>query len=121
MPEGGGLLSVEGEIICASARECSFFCVAKDVSRRIVQGLLYPKEHGLLKKANPARSGGFPPPDFVLTRREDSSLEISTSTGRAKPDAFTKMQGKAPTRRPQIVERIAVEPQNCSEYSTHSL
>ena len=29
---GGGLLSVEGEINCASACECSFFCVATDVS-----------------------------------------------------------------------------------------
>ena len=48
------------------------FCVATDVSRRIVPGLLSPKEHGLLKRLPPARSGGFPPPDFVTNRREDS-------------------------------------------------
>ena len=59
--EGGGLLSVEGEIICASARECSFFCVATDVSRRIVLGLLSPKEHGLLKKAAPCKIWGLSP------------------------------------------------------------
>ena len=59
--EGGGLLSVEGEIICASARECSFFCVATDVSRRIVLGLLSPKEHGLPKKAAPCKIWGLSP------------------------------------------------------------
>ena len=37
------------------------------------------KEHGLLKRLPPARSGGFPPPDFVTNRREDSSLVINTS------------------------------------------
>jgi hypothetical protein len=58
---GGGLLSVEGEIICASARECSFFCVTTDVSRRIVLGLLSPKEHGLLKKAAPCKIWGLSP------------------------------------------------------------
>ena len=82
-------------------------------------GCVQAMEHAWHAKRLPrARSGGFPPPDFVPTRREDSSLVISTSTGRAKPDAFTmaKMQGKAPTRRPQIVERIAVEPQNCAEH-----
>ena len=110
------MLSVEGEIICASARECSFFCVTTDVSRRIVLGLLSPREHGLLKRLPPARSGGFPPPDFVPTRREDSSLVINTSrSGKtAKPEAFSKI-GKAPTGG-ALVERIAVEPQNCSEY-----
>ena len=66
------MLSVEGEIICASARECSFFCVATDVSRGIVLGLLSPKEHGLLKKAAPCKIWGLSPPDFVPTRREDS-------------------------------------------------
>ena len=66
------MLSVEGEIICASARECSFFCVATDVYRRIVLGLLSPKEHGLLKKAAPCKIWGFPPPDFVPTRRGES-------------------------------------------------
>ena len=55
------MLSVEGEIICASARECSFFCVATDVSRRIVLGLLSPKEHGLLKKAAPMQDLGVSP------------------------------------------------------------
>ena len=54
------MLSVEGEIICASARECSFFCVATDVSRRIVLGLLSPKEHGLLKRLPLQDLGAFP-------------------------------------------------------------
>ena len=89
------MLSVEGEIICASARECSFFCVATDVSRRIVLGLLSPKEHGLLKKAAPARSGGFPPPDFVTNRREDSSLVINTSRS-GKTRSTQQNAGKAP-------------------------
>ena len=59
--EGGGLLSVEGEINCASACECSFFCVATDVSLGIVLGLLSPKEHGLLKKAAPCKIWGLSP------------------------------------------------------------
>ena len=42
-------------------------------------GAASPKEHGLLKKAAPCKIWGFPPPDFVPTRREDSSLVINTS------------------------------------------
>ena len=94
------MLSVEGEIICASARECSFFCVATDVSRRIVLGLLSPKEHGLLKKAAPCKICGFSSPNFVPTRREDSSLVINTSRS-GKTRSTQQNAGKAPTRRPQ--------------------
>ena len=94
------MLSVEGEIICASARECSFFCVATDVSRRIVLGLLSPKEHGLLKKAAPCKIWGFPPPDFVPTRREDSSLVINTSRSGKTRSIQQKWRMEAPTRRP---------------------
>ena len=116
MPEGGGLLSVGGEIICASARERSFFCVAKDVSCRIVQGLLYPKEHGLLKKANPARSGGFPPPDFVLTRREDSGAWHQYVDRSGKTRSILQKLAQAPDQAAAIVECIAVKPQNYSKY-----
>ena len=46
---------------CAWTCERSFVCVATAVSRRIVLGLLSPKEHGLLKKAAPCKDlGAFP-------------------------------------------------------------
>ena len=109
------MLSVEGEIICASARECSFFCVATDVSRRLVLGLLSPKEHGLLKKAAPCKIWGFPPPDFVPTRREDSSLVINTSRS-CKTRSIQQKSKQGPQTGGAFVERIAVEPQNCAEY-----
>ncbi len=97
--EGGGLLSVEGEIIYASARECSFFCVATDVSRRLVLGLLSPKEHGLLKKAAPCKICGFSSPNFVPTRREDSSLVINTSRSRTTRSIEQKVARPQPRRR----------------------
>ena len=109
------MLSVEGEIICASARECSFFCVATDVSRRIVLGLLSPKEHGLLKKAAPCKICGFSSPNFVPTRREDSSLVINTSTVGQNPKPSAKCR-QGPNQAAAFVERIAVEPKNCAEY-----
>ena len=59
--EGGGLLSVEGEIICASARECSFFCVATDVSLGIPGLLSRPwSMHGMLKGCPMQDLGAFP-------------------------------------------------------------
>ena len=67
------------------------------------------------KRLPPARSGGFPPPDFVTNRREDSSLVINTSrSGKTRSTQQKCRQG--PQTGGAFVERIAVEPQNCAEY-----
>ena len=116
MPEGGGLLSVGGEIICASARECSFFCVTTDVSLGTPGLLSRPWSMGNLKKGLPhARFGGFPRLILSLPVVRTRGRGLNTLTGRAQPAAFQQIcQG--PNQAAALVERIAVERQNCSEY-----
>ena len=79
-------------------------------------GCFQAMEHAWHAKRLPrARSGGFPPPDFVPTRREDSSLVINTSQVGQNPKPSAKCR-QGPNQAAAFVERIAVEPKNCAEY-----
>ena len=120
MPRAAVCCPLRGKF-CAWARERSFFCVATDVSRRIVPGLLSGKG------ALPAQTG-CPLQDLGAFPRLILSLPVArtrllSSIPRqvAQNPMHSAKVAKAPKPGAAIVERIAVEPQNCSKYQTHSL
>ena len=109
-------LSVEGEILRMDMRALIRLrrhgCVPPHRA-----GAAFPKGAWPAKKGCPLQDlGAFPRLILSLPVVGNRGRGINTSTGRDKTRSIQQKLAKAPRPGGRIVERIAVEPQNCAEY-----